>query len=1025
MVRTAQLFRWGPLNHVASRLPLMIYRSLLLAAILATQSGRAPGADAADQGAPGEIFPPKPTAKQAIHWKDGYFSINGKPTFISSGSIHYARVPRELWRDRIWRLKMMGFNTVQSYIFWDASEVKEGQWDFSDNNDLGAWLSLLKEMRMFALARVGPYSCAEWELGGYPAWLTVKPGMTEREMGPSVAYSDPHLDKVEKIVAAHQVNHGGSVILVQLENEHSQGWGTQVIDPYLKYLDDQATRNGIEVPTFNSGLHHSADPSGEVPFPVDPSPWYSTEFWTGWIGKYGDMNANALDQKIRGTWKIIAFGGAGYNYYMAHGGTNFGYSGSGEQPGVSYDYSAPIGEAGQFHNLYFPARRAAYFAQSFTPLLTGSHDDPTLAACDQPELRVTARTNPTGGSFIMLDHFLRKGGPAPVAAIVPDANAYHAPKADPNVPLEAHVTVAGVTLPHQGSFKVGTVEPRTLLVNVPWTDNASFESICTNVLARQTVGPTDYWICYGAAGESGEVTLKLKKAGAGPSQFDFTYPVGGAVSQINLDSGDGQHAVLLVMNTEMTNRTWLAHDKIYVGPSFVLEDGSVEFPPEGGKATVYAASGKSEITQGPVIVPDLPALSDWSWRDAAPERAAKIKIAKWISSQGPQPMETYDSFQNRYGWYRSTFQTDKAGPLTLHFGGQSGTFVPYLNGQPGTPTTLTYGTSGFLHFPDAKAGTNTLAILVKASPRPKTMYHDIVGLRTARGLWGGVSADAAATPLKVTWKKWDKPTTDGDAAVLARSGFDDAGWPTVDPSAFALNTTRGSSWYRGTFHVTADQVDSMLESPHFDPPKPATPQKSAPQPAKTIVYLNGQLLNDHVQDVSKLLVRGRNTVLVEIQSRLGGDLGQLGLALWHNSSLAHTTWYFHGGLDDLDETAIIARVTDWSDFLAHHPWQPAATAASGQPAFWKCTFVWHKTADAFQTIGLDTAGLKAGSVWLNGHNLGESPQIYPLYMPECWLKKGANDLVVFDLYGNKPDQLKLTRYEAFSVKGAPALSDAR
>ena len=116
------------------------------------------------------------------------------------------------------------------------------------------------------------------------------------------------------------------------------------------------------------------------------------------------------------------------------------------------------------------------------------------------------------------------------------------------------------------------------------------------------------------------------------------------------------------MNTEMTNRTWLAHDKIYVGPSFVLEDGSLEFPPEGGKATIYAASGKSEVTQAAATVPDLPALANWSWRDAAPERGADVDTAKWISSVGPQPMETYDSFQNRYGWYRATLHADKGRP---------------------------------------------------------------------------------------------------------------------------------------------------------------------------------------------------------------------------------------------------------------------------------------------------------------------------------------------------------------------------
>ena len=615
----------------------MFYRTLFLAVLLFTQVARATPQDGRD-----EIFPPKAAAQDAIHWKDGYFVINGKPTFISSGSIHYARVPRELWRDRIWRLKMMGFNAVQSYIFWNASEPKEGQWDFSDNNDLDAWLSLLKDMNMYALVRVGPYSCAEWELGGYPAWLTVKPGMIDRELGPSVAYSDPHLDNVEKIVARHQLNHGGSVFMVQLENEHPQ-WLGHAGDRSLPEISRRPGR-----PQRHRGAHLQlrsapqlrSPASDEAPFPVDPSPWYSTEFWTGYIGKYGDMDKRrprqgALDGKIHGTWKIIAFGGAGYNYYMGHGGTNFGYSGSGEPPGVSYDYSAPVGEAGQFHNLYFPARRAAYFAQSFTPLLTGSHDDPTLATCDQPALRVTARTNPTQGSFIMIDHFQRKSAPAPVAAIAPDANAYHAPAADPNIPLETHVTVGGLTLPHKGSFHIGTAEPRTILLNVPWTPNASFESICTNVMARQTIGQTDYWICYGPAGDSGEVTLKLKTPAAGPGQFDFTYPAGDAVSEIKLDSGDGHHAVLLVMNTEMTNRTWLAHDKIYIGPSFVLEDGSLEFPPEGGKATIYAASGKSEMTQAATTVPDLPALANWSWRDAAPERGADVDTAKWISSDRP------------------------------------------------------------------------------------------------------------------------------------------------------------------------------------------------------------------------------------------------------------------------------------------------------------------------------------------------------------------------------------------------------
>ena len=971
----------------------------------------APGAS----GAPGEIFPALPSAQKAVSWKDGYFYLNGQPTFISSGSIHYARVPRELWRDRIWRLQQMGFNCAQSYVFWNATEPKEGQWDFNDNLDLNAWLSLLKEMNMFALVRVGPYSCAEWEEGGYPAWLTVKPGMTWREMGPSVPFSDAHLGKLEAITAKNQINHGGSVFLVQLENEHSRGWGTSVEDPYLKYLDDQARANGIEVPMFNSGLHHSAEPSGEVPFPPDPSPWYSTEFWTGWIGKYGEMPPATIAEKVRGSWKAIAFGGAGYNYYMAHGGTNFGYSG--DTFATSYDYSAPIGEAGQLRAFYFAARRAAYFAQTFTPLLTGSRDDPTLAKSDQPALRVTSRTNPTGGSIIFIDHFFRKAGVAPVAYIAPVASAYHAPTAGPDVALDTHITVGNLTLPHQGSFKVATVEPRTIIVNLPWTANTTFESICTNVLFRKLLDGVDYWVCYGPAGDNGEVTLSRKNASTAPAQFDFTYPKDDSVQETDVDSGDGSHAKLLVMNTEMTGRAWLAHDKLYLGPSFVLEDGSMEFPTDGGTATIYSASGKSVVTQPAVKLPDLPALAAWTSRDGAPEAKPEFDSSKWLTSTGPQPMETYDSFQNRYGWYRTTLHRDAAGPVSLRFAEQSGTFTAYLNGQPAAPITLAYGASGSLSLPDAKAGDNTLAILVKSTARAKGPSYGAIGRRMARGIWGGVTSDPAATPLVITWKKGDKVARDAVPDDLAKADYDDSTWSAVDTTSPAMQMHQGNSWYRGIFTLTPDQVDSIVEVPRFGSSK-KDGRGNFPEPAKIYCYINGHLLDERVQDASKYLVAGKNTVLLEIQSRLGEDTGDLTLSLWHNSPLASAKWYFHGGLDDLDETAVIGRTTNWSEFLKSRPWQANASASPGQPVFWKCTFAYQQPAGMRQTLGLVTDGLKAGHVWLNGHNLGECPQTVLMYMPECWLKDGDNDLVIFDLQGTKPDQVKLARYESFAL--APA-----
>ena len=936
----------------------------------------------------GEIYPAQPAAEKAITWKDGYFVINGKPTILTSGEMHYARIPRELWRDRIWRAKEMGFNCVQTYVFWNAHEGKEGQWDFTDNLDLDAWLKELQDAGMYAIVRVGPYSCGEWDNGGFPAWLTVKPGMTLRDSGAEFdKYAFEHLDKIEAIVAKHQINHGGNVIMAQLENEHPQGWGTDDKNPYLRALVDQARKNGLEIPVFLSGEHHGGDPSGNSPYKVDASPWFTTEFWTGWIGKYGDMDAGMLAEKIAGTWKIIAFGGAGYDYYVVHGGTNFGYSGHSHD--ATYDYSAPIAESGHFNNFYAPAKRAAYFARSFNDLLTGSHNDPDLAKADAANLRVTSRTNPAAGSFILMDRFQHKkeGGPQ----IAPSANAYSSGAAPIAGAIPVQLTVNGTTLPHKGVFQIEQIEPKMALVNLPWTPNATFESICANVMLRKAFGNTEYWVVYGEPGDAGELTLVRKDQGGPGKTVNFTYPQGDTVTELDLDSGDGHTAKFLVMNKALTARTWLAHDKIYVGPSFVQENGGIEFPSTGGTATIYAADGKSEVTQAAATAPEMPALGAWTWRDAAPERSGDAGES-WSQTTGPQPMGAAgDSFQNRYGWYRTTVHSDKDEPISLHFGGNRSTHLVFWNGDL---------VSSMQDLP-AKAGDNTLSILFKADPRG-TLYVWIgpIGHETSRGLWGPVSLDTHGTPVEVTWKTWHADGRPGTAQEVATPAYDDSKWVSAPDSVDKGNR----SWLRGTFKLTADQLDSFLTAPGF-------------RKAKSTVWLNGQKLSSLDDDLSKVLVAGTNTLLLEPHDPWP-PLKEMAVELWHNSPLSRAPWFFHGGLHGLEETAIIGRVTNWDSFLTGEPWQQGDPSTPGLPTFWKTTFTWHPTPGLQQSIGLTTEGLKNGHVWLNGHNLGECPQKIPLFVPVPWLKDGENTLVVFDLEGVKPEQVKLAPYETFTVQAA-------
>ena len=196
------------------------------------------------------MFPAAPAAAAAITYDGKGFIIHGQREFIASGSIHYARVPRELWHDRLLKLKRAGFNTVQTYVFWNFHETLQGQIDFTTGaHDLGAFLQTAQDVGLYATVRVGPYDCAEWDSGGYPVWLRNVPDLKVRTDNPAFLDAvDKFWDKLIPIVAAHQINRGGNVIMVQLENEDPQGWGTEFSDkPYHAHLQKKAIDLGLEV----------------------------------------------------------------------------------------------------------------------------------------------------------------------------------------------------------------------------------------------------------------------------------------------------------------------------------------------------------------------------------------------------------------------------------------------------------------------------------------------------------------------------------------------------------------------------------------------------------------------------------------------------------------------------------------------------------------------------------------------------------------------------------------------------------
>ncbi len=187
---------------------------------------------------------------------DSVFLLDGKPFQMISGEIHYPRVPREAWRQRMKMAKAMGLNTIGTYVFWNLHEPQKGVYDFSGNNDIAAFVSIAKEEGLWVVLRPSPYVCAEWEFGGYPYWLQNEKGLIVRstESKYTSAYTD-YIKALAKQLAPLQINHGGNILMIQVENEYGS-YGSD-----KEYL---AMNKQIYHEAGFDGLLYTCDPAGDV-----------------------------------------------------------------------------------------------------------------------------------------------------------------------------------------------------------------------------------------------------------------------------------------------------------------------------------------------------------------------------------------------------------------------------------------------------------------------------------------------------------------------------------------------------------------------------------------------------------------------------------------------------------------------------------------------------------------------------------------------------------------------------------------
>lgn len=305
------------------------------------------------------------------------FLLDGEPFRILSGSIHYFRVHPGHWRDRLQKLKDFGLNTVETYIPWNMHEPEMSVFKFDRCVDLAGYLTIAQELGLHVIIRPGPFICSEWDFGGLPYWLLKDPTMQVRTSYPPYLEAvDRYFDRLFEILVPFQSTHGGPIIAMQVENEYG-GYGND--QSYLMYIREGMQQRGVDVLLFTSDAPYDGNQqSGGVPGVIGTvnfaynarkgfdvlrqyhphGPLMVTEFWSGWFDHWGGFHhlcadgAQEPDEPVK-TFDDILAAGASVNFYMFHGGTNFGFmNGANLDEGryqaevTSYDYAAPLTEWG-------------------------------------------------------------------------------------------------------------------------------------------------------------------------------------------------------------------------------------------------------------------------------------------------------------------------------------------------------------------------------------------------------------------------------------------------------------------------------------------------------------------------------------------------------------------------------------------------------------------------------------------------------------------------------------------------------
>lgn len=930
----------------------------------------------------------------AITFDGQSFMLDGRRVWLVSGQICYARVPRAYWGDRIAAARNAGLNCIETPIIWARHEPRQGQFDFTAENDLRSFVQLVGQAGMYCILRPGPYVGAGWDLGGLPPWLLNNENVKLRAANqPFLEACSRYITAVAEQVRDLQANSPaprgaaaashtpGPIVLIQ--NESAFTCGDDVLaQTYLGELDRYFREAGFTVPIINSNeLWQSVE--GEI------------DGWTGsdgmlahlrqlgavrpaqprvvidlGLGQQRTWNQPAAPtltpgQVLRRIGEVLAAGGQ-FNLSPFHGGTFFGFSGGrdplGEGEGfvcTSHDAGAPLNELGLPSHTYSSVRRICTFASRFSRVL--SHLDPARQPVALlPESHIEGK-NAASARVSVVHAVGSQGGVAFVFGDDAGANA--------KTPMSL-VLPDGAALPvHLGSQSVVWC-----LLDTRLTGRANLDY--TNLCAFALVGKV--LVLFGEEGAPAELSIN-------GTPLDAEVP-SGETPIIHEHEG----VTVVIASHQQLETIFVDDSNVYVGIEGLDRRGRPILLADAKQHTQIDAEGQVSIVKAGPSVPPIkskrPSLDEWACAEltehldgSSPRYAAIAKPGDLVSLGAPYG----------YGWYRVKFNSSSARKVHLLFPHAAHRVHLTLDGEPSGIVGVGAGASRLIDL-HLKKGAHTLVALAENAGR----FSSGSDLGEKTGLYGHIWEVAEIKPGKPKLVPSDPIDILAFRAPLWRLHRDDM----TDPQRLTWKIDHRSK------HALAIDIGPFARPDGLDREDGMVLLNGKPvhyfqRGGGATVFLDGALL-----------LKGNN----EIQIAMIGSTAEFA------DALAKAVRFY----DCLDSPTMKG---DW----AFAKWEPPsngsfhklARAAHGA-AWWRCAF---NAGEGEAPLLLDIAGLTKGQMYINGRHLGrywvathDNKKVPPqtrYVIPRSFLAAdGADELVIFDEHGHYPGRCRLS-----SDPGAPPL----